>query len=137
MTRQLIAWPMLAQVLLTAVVWVRMYIVRVAEMRRRGIRPQSIATSRAITSTLEDTAPADNFRNLFEVPVLFFAVCLALLGLDLVIPAQLALAWAYVALRYLHSFIQLTSNRVIHRFRVYVLSTLCVFAMWVVLAFQL
>ena len=69
----LIAWPMLAQALLTAVVWVRMYVVRVAEMRRRGIRPQSIATSRAISSALEDTAPADNFRNLFEVPVLFFA----------------------------------------------------------------
>lgn len=46
--------------------------------------------TRAISSTLEDTAPADNFRNLFEVPVLFFAVCLTLLSLDRVIPAQLA-----------------------------------------------
>jgi hypothetical protein len=136
-TRQLLVWPMLAQMLLTGVVWVRMYIVRVAEMRRRRIRPQSIATSREIASTLEDTAPADNFRNLFEVPVLFFAVCLTLLSLDLVNPAQLALAWAFVGLRCLHSFIQLTSNRVMHRFRVYVLGTLCVFAMWIVLAFQL
>ena len=106
-------------------------------MTRELIGPQSIATSRAISSTLEDTAPADNFRNLFEVPVLFFAVCLTLLSLDRVIPAQLALAWTFVGLRCLHSFIQLTSNHVMHRFRVYVLGTLCVFAMWVVLAFQL
>lgn len=59
-------------------------------MTRELIGPQSIATSRAISSTLEDTAPADNFRNLFEVPVLFFVVCLTLLSLDRVIPAQLA-----------------------------------------------
>jgi len=137
MTRELIVWPMIAQVLLTAVVWVRMYVVRVGEMRRRGIRPQSIATSRAIASALDDTAPADNFRNLFEVPVLFFAVCLVLLGLDLVTMPQLALAWAFVVLRCAHSFVQLTSNRVMHRFKIYVLGTLCVFAMWVVLAFQL
>ena len=47
------------------------------------------------------------------------------------IPAQLVLAWTFVGLRCLHSFIQLTSNRVMHRFRVYVLGTLCVFGMWV------
>ena len=106
-------------------------------MTRELIGPQSIATSRAISSALEDTAPADNFRNLFEVPVLFFAVCLTLLSLDRVIPAQLALAWTFVGLRCLHSFIQLTSNHVMHRFRVYVLGTICVFGMWGVLAFQL
>ena len=46
--------------------------------------------TRELSSTFEDTAPADNFRNLFEVPVLFFAVCLTLLSLHRVIPAQLA-----------------------------------------------
>ena len=137
MNRVLIVWPMLAQVLLTAVVWVRMYVVRVGEMRRRGVRPQAVATSRQMAAALDDTAPADNFRNLFEVPVLFFAVCLVLLDLDLVTQAQLALAWVFVGLRGLHSFIQLTSNRVIRRFQVYVAGTLCIFAMWTVLAFQL
>ncbi|MEO7385802.1 MAG: MAPEG family protein, partial [Gammaproteobacteria bacterium] len=76
-------------------------------------------------------------RNLFEVPVLFFAVCLTILNLDLVTSVQLGLAWTFVSLRCLHSFIQLTSNTVMHRFRVYVLGTLCIFAMWAMLAFQL
>jgi hypothetical protein len=137
MNRALIFWPVLAQVLLTGIVWVRMLLVRVAEMRARRISPQSIATSREIANKLENVAPADNFRNLFEVPVLFFAACAALASLDLVTPVQLGLAWAFVGLRYAHSFIQLTSNRVMHRFRVYVLSTLCVFGMWAVFAFQI
>lgn len=137
MTRSMILWPVLAQVLLTAIVWVRMFTVRVAEMRARRIRPQDVATSRAIASTLENAQAADNFRNLFEVPVLFFAVCAMLASLDAVTPPQLVLAWLFVSLRCAHSFIQLTYNRVMHRFKVYLASTACVFGMWALLAFRL
>ena len=42
----------------------------------------------------------------------------------------------YVALRYVHSFIHLTYNRVMHRFTVYVLSTVILFVLWGVLAVQ-
>jgi hypothetical protein len=45
-------------------------------------------------------------------------------------------AWLYVALRYIHSFIHLTYNRVIHRFAVYVLSTVILFTLWGVVAVQ-
>lgn len=136
MNRDVILWPVLAQVLLTAIVWVRMFTARVAEMRTRRIKPQEVATSREIASRLENTQAADNFRNLFEVPVLFFAVCAMLVSLDAVSLAQLVLAWLFVGLRCAHSFIQLTYNRVMHRFQVYLASTACVFAMWALLAFQ-
>jgi hypothetical protein len=43
----------------------------------------------------------------------------------------LAAAWAYVALRALHSLIHVTYNRVTHRFLVYVASTLLLFGMWI------
>jgi hypothetical protein len=137
MNRSVIFWPVLAQVLLTAIVWVRMFTVRVAEMRERRIKPQEVATSQAIGSKLQNIQAADNFRNLFEVPVLFFAVCAMLASLDAVTPPQLVLAWLFVGLRCAHSFIQLTYNRVMHRFRVYLASTVCVFGMWALLAFQL
>jgi hypothetical protein len=137
MNRSVIFWPVLAQVLLTAIVWVRMFTVRVAEMRERRIKPQEVATSQAIGSKLQNIQAADNFRNLFEVPVLFFAVCAMLASLDAVTPPQLVLAWLFVGLRCAHSFIQLTYNRVMHRFRVYLASTVCVFGMWALLAFRL
>lgn len=128
--------PVIAQVALTTVVWVRMYFARIGEMRRRGINPQSISTSQKATGVLEDTTPADNFRNLFEVPVLFYVICLALVITGGVTPLQLGLAWAYVALRALHSFIHITYNRVVHRFASYVISTLVVLAMWLLFAVQ-
>jgi hypothetical protein len=134
--RTAIFWPVIAQVALVALVWIRLYFTRIGEMRRRRISAQALADSRA-AATLEDVTPADNFRNLFEVPVLFFAVSLALAVTDTVTPLQLALAWTFVGLRALHSLIHVTYNRVIHRFAVYVASTLVVFAMWALFATSL
>jgi hypothetical protein len=134
--RNLIIWPMIAQAGLTAAVWLALYRRRIAEMRSRRISPQSIATSRTATA-LQDVAAADNFRNLFEVPVLFFASCLAVALADVVTPLQLVFAWGFVGFRALHSYIHVTYNRVMHRFTAYVLSTLCVFAMWAHLAVSL
>ncbi len=132
-----IFWPAIAMVAVTAAIWVRMYFVRIGEMRTRRIHPQKVATSRAAAGVLEDVATADNFRNLFEVPVMFYAVCCALAITDTVTSLQLALAWGFVIARALHSFIHVTYNRVMHRFVVYVVGTLFVFAMWAVFAYQL
>lgn len=134
--RNLIFWPVIAQVALVVVIWWRMYVTRVREMRSRRIRPQALATSRHM-SVLQDVTAADNFRNLFEIPVLFFAVCLALAVTDTVTPVQIALAWTFVALRAVHSLIHVTYNRVVHRFAAYVASSLCVFAMWALFAVSL
>ena len=90
-----IFWPLVAQVVLVAAVWVRLYQTRLAEIHARKIDPQSVATSRAAAGVLEDVAAADNFRNLFEVPVLFFAVCIGLAVTELVTPVQVTLAWMY------------------------------------------
>ncbi len=131
-----IVWPMIAQVLLTAIVWVCLYIARIGEMNARQIHPQSVKTSRHAAGVLENVAAADNFRNLFEVPVLFFAACGVLLATGRVGSLALILAWAFVGLRALHSFIHIGYNRVMHRFLVYALSTLCAFALWALIAFD-
>ena len=129
-------WPMVAQVVLTATVWVRMYVVRIAELREKRIHPQKIATSQT-KGLLQNTQAADNFVNLFEVPVLFYAVCLVIGATGIESLLLLVLAWVYVALRALHSFIQVTYNKVMHRFQVYVASTLVVFALWIITAVKL
>ncbi|SPE24052.1 conserved membrane hypothetical protein [Burkholderiales bacterium] len=137
MNPSFIFWPAIAQAALTFAVAARMYFVRVAEMRARRVHPQSLATTRGAAMHLENVAAADNFRNLFEVPVLFFAICPALYVTRSVTPLQLVLAWTFVALRLAHSFIHVTYNRVMHRFAVFVLATTCVFAMWAIFAVEL
>jgi len=122
--------PCAAMVGLTALVWLKLYWDRLREMRARRIDPQALATARA-TGQLERPEAAENFRNLFEVPVLFYLLCVALAVNGGSTPAFVAAAWAYVALRALHSLIHVTYNRVTHRFLAYVASTMLLFGLWI------
>lgn len=126
--------PALAMVALTFVVWLRLYFVRIPEMRRLRIHPQSVATSAGKAARLVDTRAADNFSNLFEVPLLFYLALVVAHMSGQATPLVLGLAWAFVAGRVLHSSIQCSYNKVMHRFGVYVVSTGVVWALWAVLA---
>ena len=127
--------PLFAMVLLNLLVWLRLYQTRLGEMKRRRIHPQSVASS-AQMATLEDTRAADNFRNLFELPVLFYAAVLLIIVSRSDSLVLLALAWAFVALRYLHSYIHCTYNRVKDRFSAYLFSGLALWALWGMLAYS-
>jgi hypothetical protein len=127
--------PLFAMVLLNLLVWLRLYQTRLGEMKRRRIHPQAVASS-AQMATLEDTRAADNFRNLFELPVLFYAAVLLIIVSRSESVVLLALAWAFVALRYLHSYIHCTYNRVKDRFSAYLFSGLALWALWGMLAYS-
>lgn len=68
--------------------------------------------------------------NLHEAPVLFYVVAIIAHVTESVSPLLLGLAWAYVALRYAHSYIHLTSNTVLYRFRLFVTSQFVLMALW-------
>ena len=137
MDPRLILLPALAMAGLTFVVWWRMYLIRIAEMKRERIHPQAVATSAQMAARLVDTRAADNFRNLFELPVLFYmALATAALSGQVGV-ATLALAWAFVVLRVVHSGIQCTYNKVIHRFYAYLAGGLVLWMLWGVLGYGL
>lgn len=123
-------WPMFAMAVLTFLVWLRMFQTRVGEMKRRRIHPQSVAQSAQMAQMVEDSRAADNFRNLFELPVLFYAAMLLSMHAGIESTAMLVLAWVFVALRALHSYIHCTYNRVMDRFKAYVLSGFVLWAIW-------
>src|SRR5688572_33448750 len=125
-------YPALAMVALTFVVWLRLYFVRIPEMRRLRIHPQSVATSAEKAARLVDTRAADNFNNLFEVPVLFYLALVVAHLSGQVTPLVLVLAWAFVLGRVLHSLIQCTYNKVMHRSGIYAVSTGVVWLLWAV-----
>jgi hypothetical protein len=118
-------------VLLTFFVGLRLFAVRVQEMREQRIHPQTASTSLQMASQLKNVQAADNFKNLFEVPVLFYALCAIALAVSHV-PAWLAFgAWLFVALRVAHSISHCTYNKVMHRFPVFLLGFAVLVALWV------
>jgi hypothetical protein len=72
-----------------------------------------------------------NLMNLLEMPILFYVVSIGFYVTRQVTPGIVVLGWVYVALRLLHSFIHLTSNRVIVRFGVFAVGNLVLLATWI------
>ncbi|GAB2516809.1 MAPEG family protein [Lysobacter humi (ex Lee et al. 2017)] len=126
--------PALAMVALTFLVWLRMFFARVGQMRRERIHPQKVATSAQAAALLTDSRAADNFRNLFELPVLFYLALVVAERIGRVDGVTLALAWAFVSARVAHSLVHVTYNRVMHRFATYVAGGLLLVLLWVYVA---
>ena len=125
-------YPLLIQVALTFVVWARMYQTRLAEMKKKRIDPQSVATRAAGRAVLTHSAAAtDNFANQFEMPVLFYLAVILALTLMLQDPVIVVLAWGFVLLRVVHAVVHLTYNQVVHRFTAYILSSIALLGIWV------
>jgi hypothetical protein len=66
----------------------------------------------------------DNYNHLMEQPTIFYAVVLALAVIGEGDGINLKLAWAYVALRVVHSLIQVLWNDVTARFSAFISATL-------------
>jgi hypothetical protein len=126
-----IALACCAMALLTLSVAARLFSVRLKEMRRQGIGPQAIATSRLVTERLQDVQASDNYKNLFEMPVLFYAVCALLIATGAASDFFALGAWLFVVLRAVHSFIHCTYNKVSHRFGIFLLSLLVLIVLWI------
>jgi hypothetical protein len=71
--------------------------------------------------------PSDNFKNLFELPVLFYALALYLFATVQVDAIYVYAGWIFVAFRALHSAVHCTFNRVMLRFYLYLISAV---ALW-------
>lgn len=126
--------PALAMAGLTFAVWWRMYFTRIGQMKRERIHPQKVATSAQASALLTDSRAADNFRNLFELPVLFYVALLVASQIEMIDGISLGLSWAFVALRVAHSWIHVTYNKVMHRFVVYVAGGMALWLLWAYLA---
>ena len=130
-----LVYPMTAMVLLTFGVAVVLFRARIRSMRE-GHTPVSYFRTLAGSPAEQEylAKPTRHFANLFEVPTLFYAGCLAAMVTGVTGTWVVALAWAYVAMRYAHAFIHLGGNRVRHRMRAYFVSWICLLALWITVA---
>jgi len=132
MSGEAIFLPMLATMTLTAVVWHYMYARRIPAMRRAGKSAQTYTTPDKAAKYLSDEVnyPAYNLKNLFEVPTVYYGVCLYLFVSGNVDTAYVAAAWLFFLFRTLHSLVHCTRNIVMVRFVLYSAAAL---ALWFML----
>ena len=120
--------PLFATVLLTFVVWVYMYIRRISFITSNKISSKDLAVPGALAQLSPPAVsnPSDNLKNLFEIPVIFYALALYLSATKQVDTVYVAAAWVFVAFRVLHSAVHCTFNLVMLRFYLYLFAALAV-----------
>lgn len=132
-----IFFPMAAMFLLVVIVTCLMLRERIAEMKSRKIHPKKVASSTQMAQVLENTQAADNYKNLFEMPVFFYLLCIALFATQKVTHLWCMTAWVYVVLRAIHSYIHISYNNVMHRFTAFALSAGVLAGLWLVFIWEL
>lgn len=132
-----VLYPVFAMFALVVLVFVRMARLRFGAVRSGQMDAAFYKTYQGGEEPEHMRVVTRHFLNLFEMPVLFYVgVILAFVTRQTTWPI-VACAWGYVALRYAHSFVHLTSNDVLLRFRLYLASTLVLVLLWAVLLVRL
>jgi hypothetical protein len=131
MAQTAIFGPFFATMLLTLLVWVYMYVRRIGFIAKNEISPRDLAVPGALAqiSPAAVSNPSDNLKNLFEVPVLFYALALYLFVTGQVDATYVTAAWVFVVFRALHSVVHCTFNLVMLRFYLYLIATLAAWFM--------
>jgi hypothetical protein len=127
-----IFWPVLAQVLLTYVIYVMVSTRRIGAIKAGAAKPSDFKIP-----SIEPDPSATAVRNLsnqFELPVLFFAACISLFVTGAAGLAALVVAWAFVLSRVAHAYVHLTSNRLRIRRSLFIVSFGINLVLWLLLA---
>ena len=118
----------------TMVMWLWMYATRIPAMTAAKVNPDDLVKG-SPKQTLDDLLPnsvqwkAHNYNHLHEAPTVFYAVALVLAMIGQGSGLNATIAWAYVGLRVIHSLVQVTINKIMLRFMLFALSSLCLIAL--------
>lgn len=125
-----ILMPFFGTMMLTLLVWLYMYVKRLGYIATHQIDVQSLPTTEAMHANFPESVnnPSNNLKNLFELPAIFYPMCLYLYLTAHVDQVHLICAYVFFISRCVHSVIQCTSNIVLYRFSAYLVSAV---ALWV------
>ena len=130
MNQSAIFGPFFVMMGLTIVVWLFMFAKRIPFLNSVDIEPNDLTPAKlAEISPPAVTNPSDNLKNVFEIPILFYAMALYLFAVGQVDDLHLIAAWVFVAFRAVHSAIHCTVNAALARFAAYAVSCLALFFM--------
>jgi len=136
MPARMILLPLIVQVLLTVVVYLRLNFAKRAAVRRGEVDEARRALD-------EDAWPDsvrkinNNIRNQFEVPVLFYALVLTLVALNAAGTAAIVCAWLFVLSRIVHAYVHTGSNYVPLRRKVFMVGCAMIVALAVIALYAL
>ena len=129
---QAILYPVFVQVLLTLAVYCLLSLARFRAIAAAGRPPGKGDIAMGRYPWPDDAVKrANNQRNQFELPVLFYALVAFLLITAKADLVQVVLAWIFVLSRILHTLVHLGSNIVLRRGLAFLVGIVVLLVMWI------
>lgn len=125
-------WPMIAHVALVFCLYFLLSVRRVGAVKDGRAGVEQFRENRE--EPIESLVVKNCLANQFELPVLFYAVSILLYLVDADNPVTVAGGWLFVALRYAHAYVHVTSNRVRYRRPLFIAGFAVVGLLWTWLA---
>lgn len=122
-------WPMIAHAALVFGLYVMLSSRRMGAVREGRAKAEQFRENRE--EPAESLIVKNAIANQFELPVLFYAVSILLYLVDADNAVTVAGGWLFVALRYAHAYVHVTSNRLRHRRPLFIAGLMVVLALWV------
>ena len=130
MTHDLI-YPMFAMVVLTTMVGFVTLKTRIQAARSGQTDPRYFKTFTYGTPTDAVLKTGRHFSNLFEVPTLYYAGCLAGMMVGVAGMLPLSFAWIFVLARIAHAWIHIGNNKIFPRMGSFWVGYVSMFGLWV------
>ena len=137
MTNIAMLYPVVALASWTGFVLLLIPIARFRAAFRRRVTADDFKFGESGSVPPDVCIPNRNYMNLLEAPMLFYVACVLGFVTAGVTPSTVMLAWAYVALRVVHSAIHLTYNKVEHRLVAFAASSVVLVALWVLVGMHI
>ncbi|TXI08220.1 MAG: hypothetical protein E6Q76_07595 [Rhizobium sp.] len=124
-------WPMVAHAVLVFVLYALLGWRRRVLVKAGRIQPPQFRENHAANEPAESLVVRNSLANQFELPVLFHACCIVLYVTQADNLPAVILAWIFVATRYAHAFVHVTSNNLRYRSPLFALGFVALLGMWV------
>lgn len=133
MSQSVILYPVLVQVFLTLVVLLLVGGARQRSMKERSQGIEDMALASDADWSDDALKRHNNYKNQFELPVLFYVACLVALQLKFVDVWLLGLACAFAFTRVVHALVHIGPNIVLYRGSAFLAGYACLALMWVLI----
>ncbi|MEW6255127.1 MAG: MAPEG family protein [Pseudomonadota bacterium] len=132
MTPAMILAPTFLLVALSFVLLFRLGPMRLGAVSRGEVGREGLLDPNAFPESCRQVSNA--FSNQFQLPVLFYVLTILALVTRKADILFVILAWVFVASRYVHAFVHVTSNDIKLRFPAYAIGALVLAVMWALFA---
>lgn len=123
--------PMIILVFFTFGMMLWMLKMRIRSVMQDGVDPRHFKLYKPTELPDYLLKVTHNFQNLLEMPPLFYIAIILLVALNITDTFYVVLSWAFLFSRFVHTYVHTTSNRLLLRRNIFIVSMSILWVLWV------